>query len=55
MLNINKVYDFILHGSLEKYKFKNSKATDLERTNFKDTQSKIGNQHVLLSHLIKIH
>ncbi|MCB8117381.1 primase C-terminal domain-containing protein [Staphylococcus aureus] len=40
MLNINKVYDFILHGSLEKYKFKNSKATDLERTNFKDTQSK---------------
>lgn len=40
MLNINKVYDFILHGSLEKYKFKNSKATDLERTNFKDTQPK---------------
>ncbi|EUR16365.1 TPA: primase C-terminal domain-containing protein [Staphylococcus aureus] len=40
MLNINKIYDFILHGSIEKYKFKNSKATDLEKDNFKATQPK---------------
>lgn len=40
MLNINKIYDFILHGSIEKYKFKNSKATDLEKANFKATQPK---------------
>lgn len=39
MLNINKIYDFILHGSIEKYKFKNSKATDLEKDNFKATQA----------------
>ncbi|HCQ3549060.1 TPA: primase C-terminal domain-containing protein [Staphylococcus aureus] len=39
MLNINKIYDFILHGSIEKYKFKNSKATDLEKANFKATQA----------------
>nr|WP_240140623.1 hypothetical protein [Staphylococcus aureus] len=40
MLNINKIYDFILHGSIEKYKFKNSKATDLEKAKFKATQPK---------------
>ncbi|HFE6427251.1 TPA: primase C-terminal domain-containing protein [Staphylococcus aureus] len=40
MLNINKIYDFILHGSIEKYKFKNSKATDLEKANFKAAQPK---------------
>ncbi|PCF82739.1 primase C-terminal domain-containing protein [Staphylococcus delphini] len=39
MLNINKIYDFILHGSIEKYKFKNSKATDLEKANFKATKA----------------
>ncbi|WP_436889240.1 hypothetical protein [Mammaliicoccus sciuri] len=41
MLNINKIYNFILHGSLEKYKFKNSKATDLEKANFKGSVAKL--------------
>ena len=40
MLNVNKIYDFILHGSIEKYKIKNSKATDLEKTNFKAIKSR---------------
>ncbi|HDF5340482.1 TPA: primase C-terminal domain-containing protein [Staphylococcus aureus] len=40
MLNINKIYDFILHGSIEKYKLKNSKASDLEKANFKSTQAR---------------
>ncbi|HDH6142879.1 TPA: primase C-terminal domain-containing protein [Staphylococcus aureus] len=40
MVNIKKVYDFILHGSIEKYKFKNSNATGLEKANFKATREK---------------
>lgn len=40
MLNMNKIYDFILHGSIEKYKYKNSKATDLEKANFKATKAR---------------
>ncbi|HFD7614758.1 TPA: hypothetical protein ACF50D_002802, partial [Staphylococcus aureus] len=40
MNSISKIYDFILHGSIEKYKFNNSKATDLEKANFKAIQAR---------------
>lgn len=40
MDSISKIYDFILHGSIEKYKFNNSKATDLEKANFKAIQAR---------------
>lgn len=37
-IDLNKIYDFIMHGSIEKYKYNHSKYSKLERNNWKATR-----------------
>lgn len=37
-IDLDKIYDFIMHGSIEKYKYNHSKYSKLERNNWKATR-----------------